>query len=139
METSTETVEFETIVSGIVEPVAIGTATFATRTQIFKAVASDAIGWVLPFFVAAAAVEFTPLAKFNLFIILFVWAMAFIISFAAFLSDVNSLARNGYTEGLRKRGLRVIDPVADVLIYKARLVRKSLFGVLVGRYEVIAL
>lgn len=114
-------------------------ATVATRIQIARAIAVDAVAWIVPFVIAAALVAFVPFVMLSLSFTIIVWGLAFIATFIAFARDAKSLARYGYTEGLRRRGLRVIDPIADITLYKARLFRKSVWGILIGRYKVINL
>ena len=112
-------------------------ATTARPWSIALALAIDAIAWVIPWLVAVPIAIFVPVVSQSPLALTVVLILAFALTTGAIAADIHSFRENGYTDGLRRRHLRVIDPINDVVLYKARLYKKSVWKLLRGRYAVI--
>lgn len=111
-------------------------ASIARTSVVLRAVGHDVAGWLAPWCVFGLLCLIPAVRSAAwIFILLLVLAMA--VSVGTLVADIVRLKANGYTAGLMKYNLRVIDFEQDHLIYKARLDPKKVWKLLAGRYEII--
>jgi hypothetical protein len=112
------------------------TSSIALKRTVLRAIGWDAIGWGSPLVAAAVMATAPGLRSLG------GWTEAVIIVTATvsalFLArDFRWFRTRGCTPGLERYKLRVIDPIRDQILWKARLEPKRVTRLLKGEYEVI--
>lgn len=110
-------------------------ATMASRLKIWKGFSADAVAWITPWAIIGSVFLVMPSVLDSTFLVVLLTTCAALCSGIALAVDIRSLKGRGYTTGLMKQDIRVIDPELDETLWQARLIPKSLVKLLRGKYE----
>jgi hypothetical protein len=108
--------------------------TVAPWPRVVKALGSDLIFWLSPWAVFGVVALFAP--SFSAWWIT-VFVLAAICCGLFVLSAERVFARYGYTSGMQRNHLRATDPLNDGTLWKARLYKKSLLKLVIGKYQIM--
>ena len=111
-------------------------AKIATKRSVARALLFDSASKFAPF-VAPLVLWALPVMHDLDWLVLGSLAIAFLSSASILGADLVSFKKRGYMRGLMRHNLRVIDPIQDQVLWKARLVPKKLTLLLAGRYELL--